>query len=89
MMEPYSLGVLLCVSFFAQGGNALGGIPLPCTRLQEKLHLKGTKALPTLIFEKHRKEFMERFPRLRIIQRRGGQLRVPPQRWLFISGVCA
>jgi SAM-dependent methyltransferase len=69
MMEPYVSWVSFFVyRFLHKEGMRWGGNPFAVHQAAGKAPFEGNQALPTLIFEKHRKEFMERFPRLRIIQ---------------------
>jgi SAM-dependent methyltransferase len=69
MMEPYVSWVSFFVyRFLHKEGMRWDVNPFAVHQAAGKAPFEGNQALPTLIFEKHRKDFMERFPRLRIIQ---------------------
>jgi len=69
-MEPYiSWASLIVYRFFHQEGMSWRVDPLGIPGSQsERNPFHGNQAIPTLMFEKHRQKFAERFPRLKIIR---------------------
>jgi len=69
LMEPYVSWVSFFVyRFLHREGMRWEVNPFAVQNSVGKAPFDGNQAIPTLIFEKHRKEFTEYFPRLRIIQ---------------------
>jgi SAM-dependent methyltransferase len=71
MMEPYvSTLSSFIYKYLHQEGIKPDGNPLGRTHAEGRDPFEGNQALPSLIFEDHREDFLKRFPGLEIIQER-------------------